>query len=184
MYYQDKDPVLKMFDSVKSDTKLIIPISIFKKMYQYKVPIKKLKEYVEDFQSFRNKWIGYNLGNSCVLYQSTKGNKYTISIYPDIRYEGSVTKELGTASFNMWDENGCESLLSLENCSWESAPTVEFLDKLYNTIKDYEEGIIHCSDCGKPLKVGEVAGSYFAGRYCEHCWETKWKAIEAAETYD
>lgn len=184
MFTNHKDPVNSVFDSLNHETKLIIPLEVFKKMYQYKVPIKKLNEYVEDFQSFRNKWIGYNLGNSCVLYQSNNKKKYTISIYPDVKYEGGNMIELGTASFHVWDECGWESILTIEHCPWNDAPTVSLLDSLYDTIKEYESGVIHCSDCGKPINKGDIAGSYFAGRYCKDCWETKWKAIEAKETYD
>jgi DNA replicative helicase MCM subunit Mcm2 (Cdc46/Mcm family) len=47
------------------------------------------------------------------------------------------------------------------------------------------DGKMYCSDCGEVI---EVAGShrkmYFAGRFCENCWERKWKAIEARENYD
>lgn len=184
MFTNHKDPVNSVFDSLRFGTKLIIPLEIFKKMYQYNVPIKKLNEYEKDFLSFRNKWIGYNLGNSSVLYQSKNGNKYTISIYPDFRYEGRNRVEVGTASFHVWDEQGAESILTIEHGPWNDAPTVSLLDSLYNTIKDYENGIIYCSDCGKPINKSEIAGSYFAGRYCEHCWNTKWRDIEARETYE
>ena len=184
MFTNHKDPVNSVFDSLTRGTKLIIPLEVFKKMHQYNVPVKKLKEYVEDFQSFRNKWIGYNLGNSCVLYQSNSGKKYTISIYPDMRYEGKARIEIGTASIHVWDESGGESILTIEQGPWNDAPTISLLDSLYDTIKKYESGVIHCSDCGKPINKGEIAGSYFAGRYCSECWENKWKAIEARETYD
>ena len=55
----------------------------------------------------------------------------------------------------------------------------------YNTYyEDYSHEIIRCSDCEVAMSKDEIAGRYFAGVYCSDCWERKWKAIEAAETYD
>ena len=62
--------------------------------------------------------------------------------------------------------------------------TEELVGIVETDISNYLNGYISCSDCGKLIKRTEVAGTYFAGSYCKDCWEGKWKAIEAKETYD
>lgn len=56
--------------------------------------------------------------------------------------------------------------------------------EMYQRMSDYTNGIIHCADCGNTLKLHEPHGTYFAGHFCDDCWERKWKAIAAAETYE
>lgn len=48
----------------------------------------------------------------------------------------------------------------------------------------YRQGYIFCSDCGRPVQRSAIAGNFFAGQYCNTCWHTKWKFINAAENYD
>jgi hypothetical protein len=59
------------------------------------------------------------------------------------------------------------------------------INEVVNRMEEFTQGYTHCSDCGTRIKYhGEVAGRYFAGVYCEKCWDGKWKAIEAKETYN
>ena len=55
----------------------------------------------------------------------------------------------------------------------------------YNTHKEeainlFKQGLIRCADCGKIMNYEENRSHrYFAGLYCDECWNGKWKAIEA-----
>jgi hypothetical protein len=62
-----------------------------------------------------------------------------------------------------------------------SADCLKRIDKCLN---DYMRGFINCSDCKKQIKKSDIAGRYFAGVYCKDCWEGKWEATEAKETYN
>ena len=49
----------------------------------------------------------------------------------------------------------------------------------------YSRGYIVCSDCGTEHKREEIKKNRCsAGIYCDNCWNKKWKAIEAKETYN
>lgn len=60
----------------------------------------------------------------------------------------------------------------------------ELVPVIKSDIENFLNGYVKCSECERLLKKEEIAGRYFAGSYCKGCWEGKWKAIEARETYD
>lgn len=86
----------------------------------------------------------------------------------------------------VWANNGCRSIYSNHTKSKDEKPEV-YADIITKRIEEYCNGVIHCCDCGATFPVKEIEGyrrSYFAGVYCQDCWDSKWKAIEAKETYD
>ena len=60
----------------------------------------------------------------------------------------------------------------------------EIYRQIMDDCEDFVRGKQNCSGCNKKINKSEIAGQYFAGRYCSHCWEAKYKAIEANETYN
>ena len=90
------------------------------------------------------------------------------------------------AKINLWANSGRVSLghkLVVEATEDKSVVQVA-TDLAVNRFNDWLNGFVRCCDCGKLITREDVAGSYFAGVYCTDCWEGKWKAIEANETYD
>lgn len=85
---------------------------------------------------------------------------------------------------NLWANKGSTALFDKEGFDFFKSDITPLVDEIFEAIHDKENGIIRCSDCGRKISADEVAGHYFAGSYCKHCWDTKWKAIEASETYD
>jgi hypothetical protein len=72
---------------------------------------------------------------------------------------------------------------------WEAAFNKEGcnqdLIKAKNVLDDFSMGIVRCSDCGSKQKFSLIERNrYFAGIYCDDCWNRKWKAIEAKEDYN
>lgn len=64
----------------------------------------------------------------------------------------------------------------------------EEAEKNLNDVKKrmeiYTEGKIHCSGCDNIEDYNHIKKHrWFAGIYCDNCWETKYKAIEAKENY-
>lgn len=84
--------------------------------------------------------------------------------------------------FVLYNTNGTNHLGKIHLRKDQSALEV------YTWVKDITSknlaGIISCSGCGEDIKEEDVAGNYFAGRYCKNCWETKYKKIEASENYN
>ena len=58
------------------------------------------------------------------------------------------------------------------------------LEGILKALYNYIQGIIKCHGCGKEISFGQIAGAYFAGRYCEKCWESKFRKLEAKESYN
>lgn len=79
----------------------------------------------------------------------------------------------------IWAKDGVVSLFSskvedISHCT----------DITFDAINNWLCGYIKCSDCGELILIEDIAGNYFEVMYCKHCWDTKWKAIEARETYE
>lgn len=156
-------------------TNLLFPVEIFDEMKRLNVSFKELDNIIDSYIEWRNEAFGINIGHSCVKLAAL-----------DMEFAFSVT-----GSFTIWDSNG-STTLGAYSIDVSSPPTSEFIEWLYKIIDDYSNGILHCSDCGKPLSngeyagryFGEYAGRYFAGIYCKDCWNKTWRAIEAAEDYE
>ncbi len=86
-------------------------------------------------------------------------------------------------SFNVWTTNS----EAIGNCRSDAATGeiwAEQVQKVFARIALIDEGKAHCSDCQEIMVMSEKGGRYFGGIYCQGCWDGKWKAIEAKETYN
>lgn len=103
--------------------------------------------------------------NVSIMFTIGKKNKHwNISVW-DVNGNTSVSKK----TFNIIDENN------------DTIPS----DVYYEIIKNcnnYTNNIYRCNGCGVNMK--KIAGRYFAGGYCEKCWNSKYRAIEANENYN
>lgn len=55
----------------------------------------------------------------------------------------------------------------------------------FKKLEQYSAGQIDCSHCGKEVDIGCVSKNrYYAGVYCNECWERDYKALEAKENYN
>ncbi len=88
---------------------------------------------------------------------------------------------------HVWDMTGSNSVgyypFTSDNIETDTMP-IEIYHKIISDCEDFVIGMQNCSGCNNKMKRSEIAGQYFAGRYCKNCWETKYKAIEAKETYN
>ena len=84
----------------------------------------------------------------------------------------------------LWADDGSTSLMHVNNIPLQD-DVEKYKQIALERINDFANGVIHCSDCGIAFPVTEIKGkAFYAGIYCQHCWDNKWKAIEAAENYD
>jgi len=62
---------------------------------------------------------------------------------------------------------------------------VSFIRSFEKAIDNYSNGIIKCGECKKDISYQQNRSHrHFAAIYCDNCWNSKWKAIEAKEKYD
>lgn len=123
--------------------------------------------------SFSYKW-----GNSHKFLQITmQGHLFTFSVYSD----------KNNWTINLWDVTGANALGSYSVPIIDKEKDILPNETFFSIIDDCEDfvrGVQSCSGCKTKIKKEEIAGQYFAGRYCEKCWESKYRAMEARETYN
>ena len=115
----------------------------------------------------------YNLGQR--IWQ---GTWLILPLYP---YFNDETKQIYPVNIfkSMRDSNW--TFQQLKDFLFEFVEFIKWIEKVTD---DYLKGVVKCSDCKKTILESEIAGRYFAGIYCEDCWNSKWKKIEEKETYD
>lgn len=80
----------------------------------------------------------------------------------------------------VWAHEGSLSILDKKFTNKDDMQTA-----IHQAIEQFEKDKIHCCDCGKECDYQDIRyNRYFAGIYCDDCWNRKWKAIEEAETYE
>ena len=94
-------------------------------------------------------------------------------------------RNTNTWSWAMWDACGHSSIgKGSFTVSLDQPMPKNTIKTIVQLCDDYNHNIIRCSGCGNHINRDDIAGRYFAGVYCQHCWDTKYKAIETAETYE
>lgn len=161
-------PLYPWFDD---KTKQVYTRNIFKVMQEFEVTFVELKEMLDSYVKWRNDTFGRHCNNDeYYLMRENKRFAFTVAINP----QDNV--------FCLWDDFS----QSLGSCKVDikKPPSDGFIYWIENITKEYCDGDIHCSSCGQQIKQKEIAGRYFAGIYCKDCWESKYKDIEAKETYE
>jgi hypothetical protein len=127
---------------------------------------------------------GYGFDNQYLLFSNIYGHLFAINIHFE-----DVNRINKTAKWNIsvWDATGSTALGSLiqlvETKESDRLSNVTYKE-LSRITENFTKEIVSCSSCNKQIKKSEIAGRYFAGIYYQHCWNTKYKAIEAKESYD
>ena len=86
--------------------------------------------------------------------------------------------------WHIWDVTGNHTLgIGMFLSEPDQPMPKDLIRELIKICDDFNHDICTCSGCGKKINKTDIAGAYFAGRYCTHCWETKYRAIEARENY-
>jgi hypothetical protein len=90
---------------------------------------------------------------------------------------------INKSTLSLWNESGHVSLDTYTMTEFGFAEG-EF-KRMIETMNDWTRGLAPCSECGEKIEYHKSQGrTYFAGIYCSNCWETKYKAIEASESYN
>lgn len=143
--------------------------NVFRCMAVKGVTFGELKKMLDAYVLARNAIFGISCSNSN-YYIVRENKRFAFGVY----YDG----------FYLWDDSGCTSL-GHYSIDYKDIPSEDFIAWVDKVTKDYIDGYVHCSDCEKLIKYNEVAGQYFAGRYCSDCWNNRgWKEKEANETYN
>lgn len=124
--------------------------------------------------------VNHKWANGNTRFSNIYGTEFSFMLS---KHEHITTKEVWY-DLSVWDTCGSVSIASgvvPENSKERHA----FIKKVLDISKEYTQGKIHCSDCGKVVNYYDVqSNKYFAGIYCDDCWNRKWKEIEAKENYN
>ena len=131
------------------------------------------KEWITSMEQLQVNLFGLPFdNNSHAKISNSYGDEFTFALY--------ISND--KVNIHIWDCAGSTSVMQVSFVNGELSQQI--IHQIQNTINDYTRGKINCSDCGKQIYRSEIAGRYFAGVYCKDCWDGKWRAIEAKETYD
>lgn len=124
--------------------------------------------------------VDYKWANGNTRFSNIYGTEFSFMLY---KHEHFTTKETWH-ELAVWDTYGSIALTS-GAVPEDSKERRDFIKKVLDISKEYTQGKIHCSDCGNVVNYHDVKRNrYFAGIYCDDCWNRKWKAIEAYENYN
>lgn len=136
--------------------------------------------------------VNYNWDNDILRVSNIFGDEFSISIHL------CKFKDVPTAwEINVWDYKGSSAIgrWTKKYVNKDDKLDREMIRDMKKRLEEYSYHVQHCSDCGATMPSEktiskteshekEYGGEYFAGRYCKDCWERKWRAIEAKETYE
>lgn len=152
-----------------NDMWLCFPSYIFKIMQKKSVTFEEFKKMLD----------GYIHSRKLIFKTSCDNSNYYI-VRNNIRFCFGIY----SGNFSLWDETGMRSL-GHYNINNNEIPSDQFIDWIEQVTKNFCDGLVPCSDCKKIIPKEKIAGHYFAGIYCDDCWNHHgWKEKEANETYD
>jgi len=122
--------------------------------------------------------VGYRYGNHHRFLQIVSGGHlFSFNIY--------LMEHKNMWEIHLWDTTGNRTVIGTSfkvvNKETDCIPDDEF-NKIIDACRDFMNGTYICSGCGEKTK--HIAGRYFAGQYCQKCWDNKYKAREASENYN
>lgn len=119
---------------------------------------------------------------NAIAYGWDNSNFYVTSSLYHKHFQFSLYIDRGHCSLAIYDLHS-QSIFSgggaIDSDEW-----YQTLELASQSLKDAEKGYYTCHGCNDLIKENEIAGRYFASVFCDVCWDTKWRAIEAKETYN
>ena len=119
----------------------------------------------------------YSYDNNKTMWSNINGHLHSISIL----------KGVAGWEINLWDDTGSLAIGQIKQDMINAETDVlsnENYAKMDKMTKDFHRGTVRCSGCGKDTNSKNNPRRFYAGIYCESCWEGKYKAMEAKENYD
>lgn len=146
--------------------------------------LKEFKNELEETRIALKKTSGYIYDNNVARFSNIFGTEFAFSLSEKTKWNNPERKWEGTNVFELsvWDYGGG---IAIFNGIIPSENRDKFIQEALSVCEKWSRGQKQCSDCGEWISyIENQSHRYFAGIYCDKCWNGKWKAIEAKETYD
>jgi len=167
---------------IKLDTELSLfskftPLFTFDYMMLEQILEHRWYKDLEALRKYLKTAVGYYWDSNVFRFSDIYGHEYSFSIYL------GTGKKLDEDTVTIFSATGTHNL-----GTFLIEPSIT--KKLLKIAEEYTKGFCACSLCKSKMKIADIAGSYFGGRYCKRCWEEGYegkesmKTIEARESYD
>jgi hypothetical protein len=151
-------------------------INYIELMDKLKGDIPEFIKEIDDARKQLKQISGYLYDNDICRFSDIFGKEFAFSLYGDTYMENKIF------SMSVWDYTGT-TLIFHDKIPAENRK--EFIGALLHDCEEFSKGRKKCSDCGKWINYRECEiNRYFAGVYCNDCWNGKWKSIESKENYE
>lgn len=148
-----------------------------------KYSISELRNGFDEIRIAMKVITGYQYDNGKVLWTNIYGDPFSIMVSETKK--GKSIKDESDYMLSVWLFNGSFSLGEKPfKAKYNNKLPADVYKWLMNITENFHNGLFNCSGCQEKTLISEIAGQFYAGRYCKKCWETKYKAIEAKENYD
>jgi hypothetical protein len=123
---------------------------------------------LEELRVYLKGFVGNYFDNNPFYFSNIYGDTFSFLVFDTI---------------SIFAENGQYNLGTYDLSSSGAAVALAVADK-------YTKGYCNCSMCGEEIKIVDIAGSYFGGRYCSRCWlegyqgKESMKSVEARENHN
>jgi hypothetical protein len=151
---------------------IFTPAIIFTENDLHRLLINNGTNLITDLDFLRvkiKKELSYSWDSSIGYVKNDYGDLFTFSLD---RYGFTVWSLGGTTLFRcpvVDDHNEMETYLS----------------GLSSSLYAYSKGLVSCSNCGKMCEQESVKNNhYWAGVYCQDCWDLKFEKLALKERYD
>lgn len=149
-----------------------VPLQSIKRMGQGNKTAQDLYSFVKTMEECMVDVFGLQFGNSSSVLIKVSGVSYLLY----------VSNPISRLHFVLYSEYGSHNLSAIKVNKGVSVTVI--YEWLQGVICKELEGIVQCSRCHEEMKVEDIAGSFYAARYCKACWDSKYKAVEATENYN
>lgn len=134
----------------------------------------KVAEELERLWYLTKDAAGYGWDNIEIKISNSFGECFATHIYQSPQ---------GYITVTIWDERGHIALGTYEMTENGFADGED--RRMAKVMNNWTRGFMPCCGCGKEINYQEKKSQhYFAGVYCDECWESKYRELEANESYN
>jgi hypothetical protein len=147
--------------------------------------LKEFRKELEECRILLKKISGFMWDSNISRFSNIYGTEFKFMLFENGGYNHQKKEFEGNGTFeiSVWDIKGQTSIYNHIIIPEEKRS--DFIQDMLQITERWTKGEVRCSDCKDWMSYEDnKKHHYFAGIYCDKCWDGKWKAIEAKENYE
>ncbi|GEM_PF-2604046 len=147
-----------------------------------------LKEFSDELEECRielKRISRFPWDNNIARFSYCNSKEFSFMLVERNNWDVKTQRSEGTGEFKLviWNDLGNNHIY--EHLITKEEERNNFIQDLSQSIEKWTLGEIMCSDCKKWISYkGNGHHRYFAGIYCDDCWNRSWKEIASNESYN